>query len=921
MAGCPGLSAQEVPPVQTYEPEVYAGGNQNWDLAAGPRGVIYVANNSGLLVYNGMQWTMYPSPNETIIRTVYVHEDLVYTGCYMDFGVWERDAYGTLNYRSLADTLQAEMVPDEHFWNIQEYNGQLLFQSLDQVFIYQPVTGRIRVFTPEAGIDKLFSTEAGIWYSDETRRLYALESGTAKVLTPSPLPSRIIQVWPTGQSLRILTDSDGLFEWTRSGGLTPLPTDPRLSGARLYNAERLADGTLALGSISQGLFLADPDGAVQLQVSRSNGLSNNTVLSLYEDAAQNLWVGTDNGLNSIHRGSPFRTFTDETGLLGTVYAAQQYRDRLYLGTNQGLFVRGDSPDEPFVLVPGTRGQVWSLFQHDGQLFCGHDQGTFLIEGQRATSLFGGTGTWRFVRVPNRPDLLIQGQYQGISVLQRLDGRWQYSHSIEGFALSSRYLAVQAGPELFISHEYKGIYGLRLDPDYRRVIDQRTYPEPSKGKHAGLTSFRGDILYYSRSGLYRLDSYVTGFRRDSVLEKGLIGEHYASGSWSIDQENDRLWCFTHDAIIYFSEDPLTGRLVRHTIPAPSVLLNAMLGYENISYLSKQQYLIGSADGYRLLELDELPRYQHSIYLHKATCSSIQNTPRQMPLDSVVQVAYRNNNLTFAFHVPVFSRFFVPEFQYRLVGHYNTWSAWQERPEVSFRNLPYGRYRLEVRSRLGSTTSENTLIYPFVIQPPWYLSRWAMAGYLVVISLGIFLVHRSYTRYYRRQKVIWREENQRRLETQQKESELEMVRLRNEQLQQDIDNKNRELAISTMSLVKKNELLHQIKDALKQEGTPEQNIRKVIRTINRNTDEEETWNFFKEAFENADQDFFKKIQEKHDNLTHNDLKLCAYLRLNLSSKEIAPLLNISVRSVEVKRYRLRKKMKLAHDTGLVEYILTI
>jgi DNA-binding CsgD family transcriptional regulator len=67
--------------------------------------------------------------------------------------------------------------------------------------------------------------------------------------------------------------------------------------------------------------------------------------------------------------------------------------------------------------------------------------------------------------------------------------------------------------------------------------------------------------------------------------------------------------------------------------------------------------------------------------------------------------------------------------------------------------------------------------------------------------------------------------------------------------------------------------------------------------------------------------KKVKLAHPSLTPNDLRLCAYLRLNLSSKEIAPLLNISVRSIEIKRYRLRKKMELPHETGLVEYILSI
>ena len=149
----------------------------------------------------------------------------------------------------------------------------------------------------------------------------------------------------------------------------------------------------------------------------------------------------------------------------------------------------------------------------------------------------------------------------------------------------------------------------------------------------------------------------------------------------------------------------------------------------------------------------------------------------------------------------------------------------------------------------------------------------------------------------------------------------MKLKNEQLSSDMDIKNRELAVSTMSLIKKNELLTLIKNDLKQSSTADtsKNIKSVISNITKNISEKDSWNVFKEAFDNADTDFLKKVKLAHPSLTPNDLRLCAYLRLNLSSKEIAPLLNISVRSVEIKRYRLRKKMELHHDQGLVEYIL--
>ena len=145
-------------------------------------------------------------------------------------------------------------------------------------------------------------------------------------------------------------------------------------------------------------------------------------------------------------------------------------------------------------------------------------------------------------------------------------------------------------------------------------------------------------------------------------------------------------------------------------------------------------------------------------------------------------------------------------------------------------------------------------------------------------------------------------------------------KNKSLQQDVENKSRELGISTMNLIKKNELLNSLKTDLSQVKNVSE-LRTVINTINRNLNTTDDWRLFEEAFNNADKDFLKLIKERHPQLTANDLRLCAYLRLNLSSKEIAPLLNISHKSVEVKRYRLRKKMNLAHEIALTDYILDI
>jgi FixJ family two-component response regulator len=94
---------------------------------------------------------------------------------------------------------------------------------------------------------------------------------------------------------------------------------------------------------------------------------------------------------------------------------------------------------------------------------------------------------------------------------------------------------------------------------------------------------------------------------------------------------------------------------------------------------------------------------------------------------------------------------------------------------------------------------------------------------------------------------------------------------------------------------------------------------LHLVDRNITNEDDWKAFESNFEQAHEEFLKRIKKEYPNLTPSDLKLCAYIRMNLSSKKIAPLLGISMRGVENHRYRLRKKMELERDVNLTAFIM--
>ena len=917
LLGRTSTAGQELPPVTQFEPATYRAGSQNWSISQGDNRFIYVANNEGLLEYNGAQWHRYPNPNESILRSVRAAGDRVYTGSYMDFGYWDRQPDGSLAYRSLGERMGSRVMPDEQFWNILSYEDAVIFQSLQQLFLYRPATDSVQVIWPPNGCTKSFRLRSGLYFTGNDRGLYALEGGRVTTLIePLAIPSGVVHVWEEAGAILLQTDTSGTFR-LRDGKLSPTDDFPFLRGKRIYSAVALQRGGHAFGTISSGLYLTDAEGKLQYHIDQVQGLTNNTVLSLFQDAQSNVWAGSDNGLNCINLPSPIRKFTDRSGTLGTVYAAARHRGRLYLGSNQGLFVRGSNGD--FALVPGTRGQVWSLFEQDGTLFAGHDSGTFVVEETGARLISTLPGTWTFQPVPGHPEWVLQGTYQGLSVLQRGPAGWSFRNSIAGFDLSARYVVLRPGGEIYVSHEYRGVYGLRVDPDYRRVTEEIVYERPAKGKNAGLTAFRDSVYYYSRAGIFVLESFDDGFQRSTELSDAVPAAGYVSGR--LNATEDRLWFVHADGLGYLQQNALRQSLGRADIALAADLIDAPLGYENITAIGEDTLLIGAADGYVTLARAAVPLQQHELFLTQVSTLTGQGIPRPLPLIDGLRLPFRDRSLRFELAVPDYSKYFNPRYRYRLLGMTDEWSAWSKRTALEFPSLPYGSYTLEAVSSLGRRESENTVRYAFTVRRPWYASYPAIAAYLLATAGLIYLLHRSYTGYYRRKQRLWRVEKERAMAARQRQAELELTRLNNERLREDIEAKNREAALSTMNLVKKNEILQRIKDELLTARDPEKNIREVLKTIDRNIDEGETWAVFRDAFENADRDFFKKIKDRHPELTPNDLKLCAYLRLNLSSKEIAPMLNISPRSVEVKRYRLRKKMNLDRDTGLTEYILSV
>ncbi len=914
-------NCQELPPIQNFYPKDYNGENQNWAISQSPEKIIYVANSKGLLEFNGASWKLYPSPNESIMRSVKVVNDRIYTGCFMEFGYWQQNEFGTLNYTSLSKKLKINLIEDEEFWNIINIDDYIVFQSLKRIYILNVNNGSLNTIDSESTITKMFKLNGKIYFQRTGEGLFKIESGKDFLVFDDAIVKNdeVINIFGKDTGLLVLSKNNGFYH-LNEGALVEAKNFPNkfLADLSLYDGIQLNDKSFALGSISKGLLYLSADGELINQINQDGGLANNTVLSLFEDVANTLWLGLDYGVGYVNLKSPYRVFNDIKGILGSVYASAVYKGNLYLGTNQGLFYRELGESDGFEFINGTQGQVWSLTELDGKLICGHHSGTFQIKDDQATKIANIPGTWKVAKLTNRPNLLLQGNYDGLYVLNKSGDSWQLKNKIKGFNNSSRYFET-LGNTIFVNHEYNGVFELEVD-DALMEVQQLAKDTLIKGANSGIVAYHQNLLYAYKKGIFKYSENDERFVKDKFLSMAFNEDEYESGKLVVDEEDRKLWIFNQSDISYLEPAGLTNTLKIEKVPLSMEIRDGILGYENIIKLNDVgTYLMGKTSGYITFDINEIKSKDFSVYLGALVNF---NKTKETLLNKKINGNFKSteNHFKFSFYAPVYDKSLYTKYQYRLNGIYDDWSDWSERSQVTYENLPFGEYVFQIRAKIGNDISNNTAEYTFTIAKPWYISNVMIALYILGVLLFSFFMHIIYKQYYKKQRQKLIDKSKRDLELREVQNEKEIIKIKNEKLEIENKSKRKELAASTMSIIKKNELLTQIKNQLKKIEDRD-GINKVIKVIDKNLDQNDDWEMFKEAFNNSESEFLRKIKFLHPELSPNDLKLCAYLRLNLSSKEIAQLLNITLKSVEIKRYRLRKKLDLKREDNLVNYILEL
>ncbi|MBS7565743.1 transcriptional regulator [Mucilaginibacter sp. Bleaf8] len=931
-----------VPYIQNFPKAIYNSGNQNWSVTQSANGLMYYGNAEGLLVYDGRNWRQYAMPNRQIVRAVATDSSgRIYAGGFGEFGYW---AYqnNRPTYTSLTKLLPRNYKLTDEIWKIYVDGGRVLFQSFSNIYIYQH--NKIHIVSP--GTSMLFLHQAGRRFFAEVlnKGLYELTGNKLTLLPGSEKIQGVLSVLPYWQhSFIIGTNTGGLYLYNgQTFAPFKTPASEFLKAYQLNNGVKVLNKYYAYGTILNGLIITDASGRIIQHINKAKGLQNNTVLSLYADNNQNLWAGLDNGIDRVELNSPLYFNLDKTGQFGTVYSSIIHNNKIYLGTNHGLYYttwpQQSSNAFDFKMVPASQGQVWDLTVLNGQLLCGHNNGTFRVVDDRMEKISPLSGGWTTKPLKTNPNYLIQGNYNGLALFNKdARGNWQLVNQITGFKEPSKLVEQDEKGNLWVSHAYKGLNRLTLSADFKRVVAARSFDDKNGlpgNFNINVFNLENRIVFSSDSGFYTYDDISNRFSRYESLNKKLGA--FATSNRIINAGEHLYWFINHGkvALVDFSQPGkvavdyttfsiLDGRMVQY--------------YENISRISNSIYLISIDDGFVIYDIANKGHYNTlhqapSVHIRKIDdiTDRYKNIGENENINTAVYLANNRNNIRISYTLPYYRQAQI-RFQYYLEGYSNQWSDWSTATQKDFTNLSAGTYVFKVRAQINHSVVSKITSFEFTVQPPWYARKRTMVLYLVFIAIILFVGKKIYERKLKRdhQKIAARlaqaQEEQRKQEAEA--SEREIAKLQNEKLQAELDSKNRELANSAMSLAYKNELLQKLSDELmkiKDENgkkLPTDQISRVQKVINEGRNDERDWNLFEKSFNEAHENFFKRLKGQHPELVPNDLKLCAYLRMNMSSKELSSLLNISLRGVEIRRYRLRKKLNIPHDKNLVEFLIEL
>ncbi|MDN3677299.1 histidine kinase [Flavobacterium paronense] len=898
------VQSQELLPfVENFTKSNYFGDNQIWSVTQGEDNAFYYANNHYFLRYNGVKWERYALPNKTILRSVFADEDKIYTGSYNEFGYWKR-IDGEMKYTSLSKNKNffTGISINEEIWKIFKHHDKIYFQSFNELFIY--ASGKITKTRIPFQISYCFVVNDKIYAASVNNGVYLFKNNVfTKVSKWQGLENNIIHgIENNNGETYIFTQKKGVFveengkliEWNNE-------LNSILKKEIIITAKFIDENRLAIGTAFKGIYIVDLRAKTHININRNNSLINNSVLCIGFDKENDLWLGLDNGISHVEINSPYTIFSDNTGVLGSVYALAPISNGYLLGSNHGVF---KYQDKKLQLLPNSQGQVWDIHKIGSKYIIGHNDGTFIYENNMLKKVNSISGGWKF-QESDYDNKYFQANYSGIILYNSPIDFSQYK-VIDNLTKPIKNIAQNKPKELWAVDNYRSLYRITFNDTYEvEKVENITHLNKIWNDYGvKMFNFKNEILFFINNIWYNFNTISNKLEKNTVFNK-----NFATISEVIPVNNSN-FIVLKDKLLYIihqSDSDYSWELIPEKYYAGKIINQDTKVFR---------------DGNRLLmNLDD------GFFSFQLVNSKIKN--QKISTEAFYQGKMIDDDTAIQYNQSVEVDIISEYYGYNRFGlFYKLNDAKSFSPvksgNIVLNNLSSGNQSLKVYYNNGRNYIA-IASYQFKVDKPWYFSFWMILIYVFLIS-GSFYLYYKWNKIRYLEKLKLKEEE---LKHQKQILQLELMADNKLKLQEydkhilemQVQSKASEVAGKSLSIAKQSEMIESIQSILESENDLNQLKSKIKKSIKINAINKNEWQSFEKNLIQSHEDFVYKLTQKYPHLTSKDIKLSIYLKMNLSSKEIAPLMNISFRGVELHRYRLRKKLDLNQDEGLSKFMINL
>jgi AraC family transcriptional regulator, chitin signaling transcriptional activator len=897
------LTAQELLPfVENYSKSNYQGDNQIWNVVQGNDNAMYFANNYYLLRYDGVKWEKNTLPNRTIIRSIFNDGNKIYSGSYQEFGYWYRKN-AKMHYVSISKgkNIFGENN-NEEIWKIFKFKDKIYFQSFNSLFIFDGKS--IKEKKIPFLISYCFVVDNQLLIASVKNGIYKLnKEAIEKVNGLAVLEDNVIHtIQQYKGKTYFFTKRNGVYV-SEKGKISPWENylNNILKAASINVAKFIENNKLIIGTANNGVYILDLIDGTYKNINRNNVLMNNSILSIGQDKEHNLWLGLDNGIAHIEVNSPISIFYDSSGILGSVYSVASTPKGYLMASNHGVF---KYEGKQLSLIPSTQGQAWNISKISDQYLIGHNEGTFIYKNGLFSKLNGINGGWNVAKSAINNSYL-QATYSGVVIYDDATNLNQKA-AINGLLKPIKYLAQNRKNEIWAADVNRGLYRILYNEAYEtKKVDNVTQRSNIKNDFGvKIFEFRNEILFLIDKSWYTYNSitnqlegnqlFNSNFKNVSnivsidenhflVLQEGLLYHIYADGSKFIRNN--------------IQEKYYKGKIINDNLKV----------FKDIN-----NYLLNLDDGFILLDLKYDAKEQTNIKIEAFSNDILVVNNSKIKHNSELKV----NVITGIYGITK------PNLFYRLNGKKDYVPI--KEGVILLNNLSSGSHDITIYTNDGLHYNKVTS-FQFVVANAWYFSIWMILVYIIIVGLILYLYYKwNKMKYIQKLKLQEEELKHQReiLEMELKaENELNSQEYEKHILELELLTKSSEVAGKSLSIAKQSEMIENIQNILNTESDFNKLKSEIKKAIKINSVNKHEWEVFETNLNQINNEFIIALSKKYPNLTSKDIKLCVYLKMNLSSKEIAPMMNITFRGVELHRYRLRKKLGLTQDEVLSKFLLSI